>query len=249
MNWRKITVYFFIPLALVVPMVLMYFSGIEILQFIISPNIEGIYGNSNRELGLLESMQNVALLILMGLLVRGVFIHRKMMFRVGCAAALLVTAFVFLEEIDYGLHYYEFVSGVPAEEATEVRNWHNQGERTNTTKQIVDAGVVLWFVVAPLLLTGSAYPLVRSITPDRYAVLTVLAMFLVRSLAHGLQDAGFTGSGTMDSNLSEFRELVTYYLGMTYVYDVSERRLRGRSPLGESASEAATDMSDAIAAS
>lgn len=233
MNWRKVTIYFFTPLAFVLPMVFMYFSGIEILQLIISPRIEGLYGNSNRELGLLESTQNVVLIAIIILLARAVLIHKLWWFRAAAIVALCGATFVFLEEIDYGLHYKEFFTGISADEAAERRNWHNVGDRTSRIKQIVDTAVIFWFLIAPFALAGSNFRLLRTITPDKYAALTLVAMFIIRNTAHGLQDAGFEGSGTMDSNLSEFRELATYYLGAVYLFDISERRLRGRPRLGE----------------
>lgn len=233
MNWRKVTIYFFAPLALVLPMVFMYFSGVELLQNIISPEFEGLYGNSNRELGLLESAQNIVLLVIIVLLVRGLLLHKTWWLRAGIFVALCGAVFIFLEETDYGLHYKEFFTGVTADEAAERRNWHNVGDRTNRMKQLVDAGTVLWFVIAPFALARSAHWFARVFVPDKYAALTLVAAFITRSLAHGLQDAGFEGSGTMSSNLSEFRELVTYYLGAAYLFDVSERRLLGRPRLGD----------------
>ena len=233
MNRRKVLIYFAAPLALVLPMVFMYFSGVDTLQRIISPRIEGLYGNSNRELGLLESAQNVVLLVVIALMIRGIFIHRTWWIRAGSAAAFCVVSFLFLEEIDDGLHYKEYFTGGAAEDAAEVRNWHNVGDRTNRMKQILDVSVVFWFLVVPFAAQGSAYPIVRAGVPDKYAALTLVAMVITRSLAHGLQDAGFGDPGTMDSNLSEFRELVMYYLGMVYMFDVSERRLRGLPGLGE----------------
>lgn len=235
MNWRKVTIYFFAPLALVLPMVFMYFSGIEILQLIISPRFEGLYGNSNRELGLLENTQNVVLIVIIVLLARGLYFHKPWWLRVPIAIAIVGAAFVFLEEIDYGLHYKEFFTGVSAEEAVAKRNWHNVDDRTIRTKQVVDALSILWFIIAPFALSKSKHWLVRVVLPDKYAALTLVAAFITRSLAHGLDDAGFEGSGTMGKNLSEFRELVTYYLGAVYIFDLSERRLRGRPHLGDAA--------------
>lgn len=248
MNWRKVTIYFFGPLALVLPMVLMYFSGIEILQLIISPRIEGLYPNSNRELGLLESTQNVVLLFIIGLIIRAWFIHKPRWLMIPVFIAFCGATFVFLEEIDYGLHYKEYFTGVTAEDAAEVRNWHNVGDRTSRSKQALDAAVIVWFLVVPLLFAGSSYKWVRTLVPDKYAVLTLIAMFIVRSLAHGLQDAGFEGSGTMDKNLSEFRELVTYYLGAVYLFDVSERRMRGRPHLGDRTNQPGADTESAATA-
>lgn len=244
MNWRKVTIYFFTPLALVLPMVFMYFSGIEILQQIVSPRFEGLNPNSNRELGLLENMQNVVIIVIIVLLIRGLIFHKPWWLRAPIAIAIVGATFVLLEEMDYGLHYYEFFTGVSAEDAVEKRNWHNEGDRTIRTKQVVDGISILWFIIAPFALAKSSHWFVRMTLPDKYAALTLVAAFITRSFAHGLQDLGLSGSGTIEKNLSEFRELVTYYLGLVYIFDISERRLRGRPPLGEKNSTSTADAAD-----
>ncbi len=233
MNRRKIIIYLIVPLTVSIPMILMYFSGIDTLQHIVSPDIEGLYGNSNRELGLLENIENVVLFVMLVTLVRAAFYIKHPMGRAAIAILIAGTTFVLLEEMDYGLHYYEYVAGIDASDAVQERNWHNVGKRTSKTKRIVDVGMVVWFLITPLALHGRNIPRVQTLIPDRYAALGVIAMFITRSLAHGLQDAGFGSPGTMDSNLSEFRELVTYYVCAVYLYDLCERRLRGKPPLGE----------------
>jgi len=45
----------------------------------------------------------------------------------------------------------------------------------------------------------------------------------MRSLAHGLQDLGVGDPGTIEKNISEFRELNIYYLALVYFYDVAHR--------------------------
>lgn len=232
MNRRKISIYFLVPLALTVPMILMYFSGNETLQHIISPDIEGIYGNSNRELGLLESLENVLLIAILVVLVRGFIYFKRRGQRAVIAVLAALSSFVLLEETDYGRHYYEYFGGIQAQDAATDRNWHNNGERTNRTKQVVDTGMVIWFALAPFALAGSAFPAVRLVTPDKYAALGLIAMYAVRTLAHELQNAGFGDPGTMDSNLSEFRELLTYYLCAVYLFDVLERRARAKPGIG-----------------
>lgn len=225
-DWPKVHLYFTAPVAIVLPMIFCYFSGNEALQQLISPKIEGLYGNSHRELGLIENSQNVVLLGILITVGRALIRERQWIGRVALGLLLAVSTFVFLEELDYGLHYYEYFSGVDKEEAIKDRNWHNVGDRTTRTKQVVDAAMILFFFVAPIVFYGSSYPLVRLLTPDRYAWLALIAMFVVRSTAHGLQDAGFGEPGTMDSNLSEFREFVTYYLSLVYLLDVFGRRYK-----------------------
>lgn len=234
MNWRKLFIYFFFPLGVTIPMILMYFSGIPLLQHIVSPEFEGLYWNSNRELGLLENLQHLILLAMLVIALRAVFVVRGWK-RVAITLLSVLIAFVFFEELDWGRHYYEFATGVSEDEALQTRNWHNVGSRTELTKLAVDAFMVAFFLGAPLVLAGSAFPLVRLLTPDLYAAAGLIAMVVARLLILGLQEGGYGTPGTLDRDLNEFREILTYYLFAAYLFDVFERRLRGRPRLGEAA--------------
>ena len=85
-------------------MVLMYFSGVHALQQIISPRIDGMYVNSQREFGLLENMQNVLLIAIVIIAGRAVFKPKPAWERAGFSGIALLSVFVLLEEMDYGLH-------------------------------------------------------------------------------------------------------------------------------------------------
>jgi hypothetical protein len=54
-----------------------------------------------------------------------------------------------LEEIDYGLHYYDGLAGV-SRERMGTRNLHNIGQATGGIKAVADAGMAVLFVVIPL---------------------------------------------------------------------------------------------------
>jgi len=49
-------------------------------------------------------------------------------------------------------------------------------------------------------------------------------MFLLSKLAHALKDAGLGQDGTISRNLSEFRELLIYYVFMVYLLSLVFRR-------------------------
>jgi len=220
-NLKKLLLYFCIPLLVTLPLVGMYFSGIRVLQFIVSPYHTGMNPSSSREFGLLENIQNIVLIAIIIIAFTG---FRRKRLRWDKAAFGFITAFgvfVLLEELDYGLHIYEYVRGIPWSDSSTFRNVHNIGETTQLAKQVVDTGMVVLFVIAPLALARSKKPLVRYLTPDRYSVLTMLAALIVRFVAHALKDHGFGTWGTMHSNLSEFRELITYYVFMLYLVEVA----------------------------
>ncbi len=221
---RKIFLYFLLPLIIVAPMMGMYFSGVEILRDIITPAMPNLHENSEREFGLLENVQNV---ILLGILGVAIFAYRKkcsLLDRAAMVGIIAVTLFVFLEEIDYGLHYYEYLIGIERHEAVEVRNWHNEGDRARWLKVGSDVVMAVLFVIAPIFFVHSRYRVLRHFTPDRYSILTVVLALVVRTVAHELQRRGYSEGGRIERNISEFREVITYYLFLMYVITIGLQR-------------------------
>lgn len=224
MNVRKFLVYFIMPVVLTGVLILMYFSGVEVLQQIIAPTFRGINPDTAREMGLLETIEHLLIFGIITVPLIGFFRKPTRLEKAACAGIALFSVFVLLEEIDYGLHYYEFARGVTWAESAQVRNWHNQGNRTDVIKRAVDVGMVLFFLVAPLVLANSHNRWLRYLTPDRYSILTLVAMVLLRTLAHELANRSTVPRGSINQNLSEFRELVIFYLSLVYLIEVVFRR-------------------------
>lgn len=204
-------------------MVLMYFSGVPLLHQIIAPSIKGMYGNSQREFGLLENLQNLILLTMVFVAARATLQPRRLIERIAFGGVTAFAILVFLEEIDYGLHIYEWVSGVHADDARETRNLHNVGDRTDIIKKIVDLGIFVLFVVVPWVFHNSPKPLIRHLVPDRFSTATVICSVLVSQFAHLLDDLGFDEGGDMRSNISEFREFFTYWLFALFLIELTKR--------------------------
>jgi hypothetical protein len=216
------TVYCAVPAIVSVALIGAYFSGVDWLQGIVSPNWDLPNPNAPREFGLLENLQNVCLIAICVIATRAAIRAsgtRRLIF-IGIA---LFTTFVLLEELDYGLHYYELATGVSSYDPTQVRNIHNIGKVDLFMKSAMNATLILYFGLLPLGLRKSNHPLVRAYLPSVYCVLTLIVMLAMRTLAHGLQDMGVGNPGTIEKNLSEFRELNVYYLGILYVYDIAHR--------------------------
>lgn len=227
LNWQKVLIYFVVPLGTSLALIAMYFSGIRFFETLVAaPYMDSIHVNSRREFGLLENLQN---LLLLAILVAFYHVKRqeKLLLSVLMAGLVCLTIVVFLEEIDYGLHFYELARGIPPDEAREVsqRNLHNVGDRTSQLKRISEITMVLVFVVAPFALMRTQNPTLRYLRPDPYSVLTLVAALIVRSVAHALEDRGL-GVG-LEGNISEFRELVTYYLFALYAYQLASGRSLG----------------------
>ena len=216
-------IYLLIPGLLSLALILMYFSDVEWMQRLIVPNMPGAYPDSIREFGIVENLQNLYLLTMIGMTAYAVRNRPAKWQRWAMTLALVFSIFIFLEEIDYGLHHYEFFAEISQPEAARLRNLHTIGRSVDTMKWVVDTGIVLAFVVAPLVLARSNNHLVRYFLPSRWFILTIVAMVVLSELAHGLERAGL-GPGTMENNLSEFRELTIYYLFMIYIYQLAFNR-------------------------
>ncbi len=242
----KWSVYGVIPLCLSLALQLMYFSGNLVLQRLVCPKLPPMPPDAYREFGLLENLQSLFVLAMVVILLIGALrsVHRVQ--RLAFLALTVFSTFIFLEEIDYGTHFYAYaqledVAGwfEPARSdrfqallaqtdftATPF-NIHNQGDLTDVIKGLAGAVMLLLFVLAPFLTGRIRNPWFHYVAPDRFAVITVVVMVLLRLITHQLggldaqwaADGANSGRevGAMNNNLSEFRELTTYYLFLVYL--------------------------------
>jgi len=213
--------------------IMLYFSGNAFLQSIMVPSIPSLEKNSWREFGIMEMLQNVLLLILISLLVYGMVKARSWIDRILYCLAILVFTFLFLEEIDYGYHYYEIITGDLIQD--QPRNWHNQQaadghQNTRKVKRLADAMTLFVFVLLPLLCLIKPIKEwigTRNFVPTIHFVGVVFLAIVFSKIAHGLDDAGFgmvNGiEGELHNNISEFRETSTYYVYILYVLKLISR--------------------------
>jgi hypothetical protein len=256
--------FFYVVLPLVVGSVLtgMYFSGNIMLQRLVSPALPPLSPDAWREFGLLENLQNAILLAVVGVALWALVRKRNLFERLGFAIILLGAGFVFLEEVDYGTHWYAYATSdhdfqwfQPKSEWTEETvskidfstdpfNLHNRGSINTIMKSGANLGIALIFVVLPFTAHRVNNKWLRYFAPDRAIVLTVLVMVILRFAVHALGDwekdliaqaveAGLPApreQGTISLNLSEFRELNTYYLGLLYVWTLAFQRIWPATP-------------------
>ena len=233
-----------LPAAVSLLMMGLYFSGSEILQQIVAPTVEGLAPFSWREFGALEMLQNVLLVCIIVLLLRSMvlagFSWPGMLF----AVLTLLFLFVFLEEIDYGMHFIEYLKGTsnlpPPQEWN--RNLHNRStvdgvQYGSYLKSAATGTLVVVFIISPFLLHNSRSRIIRQFTPSRWAALTVVLMVVLSRVAHLLDDTGLShinGSpGNLEYNISEFRELNIYYIFLLYFAELNCRlgkKDEGRDP-------------------
>ncbi len=240
---KNLTLYFFLPLSANILLVGLYFSGNEFSQHLVSPIIDGLPFRSWREFGLLEQLQNLFILGITILFIRAAFQKKSQLEKVFFAMGAAVFLFLFLEEIDYGLHFYSYLTGNGSE--TSNYNWHNLkslGKRQNGTylKKISDLAMIIWFILFPLLNKKVSFPpALKAIIPSSWFILVLIIAAGTSNLAHyldGLEWDIINGvQGSLFGNTSEFRETNTYYICLLYAIQLTGVNLFPASDTSKSA--------------
>lgn len=215
--------YFVFPMALSGVLLAMYFSGNAVLENIIAaPDFEKVRLDSRREFGLVENLQNLFILGVIGAAIWAAIKQPSLLIKAFMVFVALGAFVLFLEEIDYGLHYYDLLAGVHPDDARETRNLHNQGELNTILKTASNAAMIAVFGVMPFAvrLLKIENKWVRYFTPDPFMALLLIVSLITRSIAHSLNNEGL-GRGFY--GMSEFREVVIYYLGFVYTLYLARR--------------------------
>ena len=225
---KNIYLFIIIPVLLNLLLIGFYFSGIEFLQNIISPNNEFL----TRESGLLEQLQNILLLSSLIFFLRALIRQPRFEEKLFFLALSIVFTFLFLEEIDYGISLYEFLTN--SNFNGSARNWHNQesygdGQNVKYLKRSIDFANFLWFIVLPLAAVKIKVPAIKCLVPNRFFTIAFILTLFYSNIAHSLDDLGFSiingASGSLTSNISEFREFNNYYLYLLYALQIVKTKL------------------------
>ena len=232
-NCSKQNIYLFIIIPICSNCILLglYYSGIKELQQIIAPTIDFLAVRSWREFGLVELLQNICLLSTFAIFFNA-FIKReskaeKMFF----LPLSLIFLFLFVEEIDYGMHVYELIKGEYS--GVSNTNLHNleigKHDYGHYLKQFVDLTTIIWFMILPILANKIKTPIIKCLIPTHYFIAGFFLTFVYSQVAHSLEGRNFgviNGvDGNMVGNISEFRELNTYYLYFLYGLQIIRSRL------------------------
>jgi len=200
----------------------LYFSGKPSFEAVVAPRIEGLSFETWRQLGMLETFKHLyilaaAVLAFGGARVKTALWERRVLKALGFCAMLL-----FLEEIDYGIPYYEFMNGVS--DNMPFRNLHSWSATTDWLKAARDAALCGAFLLAPFALARRAQGWVLYLLPSRWFMGTVGVMLLTAGLAFLLQESGLNAAGPMSGDLSEFRELTIWYILFLYAGELATKR-------------------------
>ncbi|MEA1928273.1 MAG: hypothetical protein U9N73_08695 [Candidatus Auribacterota bacterium] len=218
-TFRRLLVYLIIPVLLSLFFIGGYFSGNLRLQELITPVM-------NREYGLLENFQNLLLLAVILLSGYGIIRKRLPLEKIFLGCILAGALFLFLEEIDYGrLHYY-YISGNPIHDRENAQDWnlHNLSDLNHFMKLGLDIGMIVFFIIFPMVTWKSTSRMIRYLRPDPWFMLTMVLMLVVSRYSKALARAGLGMDGALRSNTAEFREVIVYYVFLVYILTFIFRR-------------------------
>lgn len=206
-------IYWILPTAFTLLCILLYFFNPAGTASIVSPEF-------NREFGLLEMTQKALIIVVFILALKAAkrTVNKYEKFLLVFIA--LASIFILLEEIDYGLHYYELIKG--QRHNITVRNIHNNGKITSWFKAAAYVFLALFFVVLPAMskYTQRRFPLINFLSPSFKIVPALISLILLNQLAFYFYEQNVHQNRSLDGNVSEFEELMIYYIVMLYVREI-----------------------------
>lgn len=206
----------------------MHFSNIPFLANLIVPTMPSLHANSWREFGILENLQHIYLLIMLAICIHASRIKEHRLEKYGALLLALFTTFIFLEEIDYGLHYYEWIFGIDPNEPVTQRNLHNSSAATlKNIRRTVDVVMAILFLIIPLISKNIRNPIFNYLAPNRWLLGTALCIIGLSELAHSWDDHYLrtnTEPHRLMKNVSEFREITMYYIFLLYYWELAYKR-------------------------
>jgi hypothetical protein len=217
MNLREHLIYWIAPILICWLLAFMYFAGTPWMQAVVAHPY-------NRELGLLEHLENAFLLIIIILVIVLLRRAKGTMLTTFFILCLGGFVFLFLEEIDYGFHYINYYKGIRPGEDTIVRNLHNREKGTISKMMWVCYAAILFIMVLPHIYKDRLAPWVRTLVPSLRLQFTILAIPLVSKFPFYLDSLDFTPNGALHRNLSEFEEIMIYYIFFLYFYELTIKK-------------------------
>ena len=212
---NKKFIYWYFPLIVGIILLLFNYSGIDVLQWIISPPI-------NREFGLVENLQLIAIVFLAILAFKGISRQKYWFENLGFGFLGFIFIFAFLEEMDYGLHYYEYLFKDGVENKRIVRNFHNSGDNNFYVRQFLIIMMALIFVLLPWLRWKDKIKnrYVLFFCADKMIIGSFIVYLIISQLARRLPELGLPVNPSLVGNHQEFEELVSYFIMYLYLYEI-----------------------------
>ena len=212
LHWR----YLIIPLLVLVPLLVMYFSGVRWAQEFVCPSI-------NWELGIVENLQILLLIMMFIISIMAVFRKENKIEKITFSALSVFALFVLLEEIDYGGHFLNYFQGTRDTffvEMTGKANVHNLGNNAKLFKRSIYPFMLVLFIIAPMLVHKFKNPVLLYLIPRKWIVVTAFITIFSYTVPRLLVDWNILEDGGFGVNIGEFSEIMVYYIFFLYLYEL-----------------------------
>ena len=186
------------------------------MQELVAPSI-------NREFGLLENFQLIFLMLCCLYSFKGWRKSKLPLDRWLFALMTFGFLFLFMEEIDYGLHYIELFND--REGSGEIRNLHNQKGVLSYMKKTIYLVVFVFFMIIPFLRSKLSNFKISNWIPSKLIVITALCLTLWSQIAQFIYHSSIVTNNSLEKNISEYEELLIYYLFLVYVLEMLNKRM------------------------
>lgn len=214
--------YWLAPTIVTLVFIFIYFYNWWGLSEVLAPRF-------NREFGIVENLQ-LAILVAIGIKAVKCFKYAQLtILKWLFAIVVLGTIVLFLEEIDYGLHFFDLAAGksqtdilVERQQHNTIRNIHNQGSLTSVLKMTGYVVIAILFVIIPLLSQKlfRKDALIHLLLPSKWMIATIAAMFICNQVALYLSNSLTLINDSLSGNFSEFEETFTYYIFWLYITEL-----------------------------
>lgn len=177
----------------------------------------------NRELGVLEVAQAIILVSIISLgfqqYVRSLMANKVI--KIVWALFIIGMGFIFLEEIDYGLHYYDFMKGNEPYSTNllqSFRNIHNQSDNNKIIKTTVLIPQIIIFGIVPFFKRSIGEIKFGTYYAGFYWTIHFFKLLLTFILSNTLSK-GEIENLHQSQTLTEMQELAFYFMLLVFVYE------------------------------
>lgn len=220
---RDRMMYVHLPLIILVPSILMYFSGVPWMVELICPSI-------NWEFGVIENVQLLILLYMVIISAIAAVKKDQVIEKLAYGFLAVFALFIFFEEMDWGAHFIEYATGEKRSlfsDATGMTNIHNQDGNAKWFKRPVYLLMATIFIVFPLYRESFRNELLRFLTPQKLIIYTVVIAILADLIPRFTVILNIRPDGGFGTNIGEFSEVMVYWTFALYVRELISRRFPG----------------------
>ena len=208
--------YWTLPILVLVPQIIMYFSGVQWMVEIVCPSV-------NREYGLIENLQLVTILFMAIVSIYGLIRKASYLEKFGFLLLTVFSLLVLLEEMDWGAHFAELWYGkrdTIFSEVTGVTNLHNQDGNAKWFKRPVYLIMAALFIILPYYREKFKHPFLQYLTPKKLIIGTVIIALFSDLIPRYIVKLNIRPDAGLGTNIGEFSEVMVYYTFALYVYEI-----------------------------